>query len=150
MLLCSLYFHLFLFSQQVLKILSIFLQGTMYSGQITACTSYQLLSIPRWGEMFPSSRSSSKIWNKVTEALKLNLIWGEMGSTLSPFMSHLHKLPLKQWVWVKWHEKAGFIKVKQQGWGEGIDESSLYLFRRSTSTLKQSVFNMANCLSLKC
>lgn len=40
-------------------------------------------------------------------------------------------------------------KTARLRWGNWW-KHSLYLFRRSTSTLKQSVFNMANCLSLKC
>lgn len=122
------------------------LAGSMHFGQISACISHWLSGIPRWGEMLPSS---SKIWSKVTEGSKQEPTCAKNALYPSSFPVCKNFLWSNQSWWSNIQNQVLKVKTGRLRWGN-CWKPSLYLFRRSTSTLKQSVFNMANCLSLKC
>lgn len=83
--------------------------------------------------MLPSSRNSSKIWNKVTEELKPDLICTK--KHFIPIHFPFAKTSFEAVGLGEVTGKAGFKCGNSKVEVRRIDESSLYLFRRSTSTL---------------
>lgn len=86
---------------------SIFLQGAVHFGQISACNSHWLPGTQRWRERLPSSNSSSnsKIWNQVTKGSKHQITCAKKVYFISIYF-HLQKLPLKQSILVKQYFKS--------------------------------------------